>query len=461
MRFETAALLCASSLLSACPGGVLTLDTGIDDEAYCHGELAVSLHDRIATVLVVEWSQRVPSEATAVEFRFDGGDWQSSPPAALPIGPASEVVLGVPQDTEVEVRLANHPTGATCDDRPGVTARTGLLPGRLPEPTVIEWDPALASPEGYLLYSMDVNARNYYDGPYYTVIVDRAGHIVWYRPSGWGRTTMYPRVGKNGGYILLDESTAYTWTGESGDLFRLTLDLAHEDSMPIPGFAYSFDELPDGTILRDQIDYLQWEYRIVEQAFGEPEDLVWRCNRWQPGLSSSCYSNTVNWVQSTDTILWSMVMLNTVLEIDRTTGEVVHQWGDYDGSSAISPPEAGFDFQHYPSYTPDGTLLVSVHGHGDHGPEQRAREYAITESGQLEQVWSYGQGVDEYAMYSGEAYRLTNGNTLIGYGTGGALREVTADGQVAWDLDWGQPLLVGHATLVEDLYALNTGPAGR
>ena len=150
----------------------------------------------------------------------------------------------------------------------------------------------------------------------------------------------------------------------------------------------------------------------------------------------------------------------TVLEVDLQDGAIVRQWGALEGSWSFDPPEAGFDWQHYPNFTDSGSLLVSTHVPGEEG-QQRAREYNLHgKSETLVEIWSYGEGMSDYAEYAGEAIRLDNGNTLINYGSGGVLREVTAGAEVSWELIWPESLLLGHNTLLDDLYALNEGPQG-
>ena len=101
-------------------------------------------------------------------------------------------------------------------------------------------------------------------------------------------------------------------------------------------------------------------------------------------------------------------------------------------------------------------MLVSTHVPGFQG-QQRAREYTLDEENQtLVEIWSYGDEVPHYAIYAGEALRLDNGNTLINYGSEGALREVTHELRTAWQVDWDSDYLLGHMTLIDDLYALTS-----
>jgi hypothetical protein len=91
-------------------------------------------------------------------------------------------------------------------------------------------------------------------------------------------------------------------------------------------------------------------------------------------------------------------------------------------------------------------------------------EFAIDRDNEtLTEVWRYTEGT-EWARSRGMAIRLENGNTLANYGTGGVIREITADKQTAFevkfDIEGGNDFynkLVGHNVLVADLYDLNGG----
>ena len=78
----------------------------------------------------------------------------------------------------------------------------------------------------------------------------------------------------------------------------------------------------------------------------------------------------------------------------------------------------------------------------------------------LTRIWSY-TSTDRWATQVGEAVRLPNGNTVQGYGQDGAVREVTSDGTIAWEVSWPEDdqgyRVVGHSSMIPDLYALNQG----
>ena len=73
----------------------------------------------------------------------------------------------------------------------------------------------------------------------------------------------------------------------------------------------------------------------------------------------------------------------------------------------------------------------------------------------LEEIWTY-DGSGYYAEYAGEAKRLASGHTLQGFGTDGAIHEINEDADMIWGVEWRNKLL-GTATFIEDIYALNEG----
>jgi hypothetical protein len=85
----------------------------------------------------------------------------------------------------------------------------------------------------------------------------------------------------------------------------------------------------------------------------------------------------------------------------------------------------------------------------------------------LVRTWIYGDSTSdgpEWTASRGMALRLSNGNTLVNYGTGGVIREVTTDKKtvfyVKFDLTSSNDYfnkLVGHNFFIDDLYSLNGG----
>ncbi len=420
--------------------------------------ISAELHEDVGTMVLVRWTQDADADAVWLDFDIGDGDWLSSPPTARSAGEHQEWILGAPADRVLSFRIQAESEEALSASV-AQTVATDPLPEKLQEPELVTWLSAETSPEGWVLGSVDPDGGIAYSGPYWLFIADRQGRIVWYRElSFW--MSMFPRVARAGNHILHDQYTILDADGDSGLIWRMTLDGQYSEEIEAPGLGWCWDETDDGSLLYDQNKGVD-TVTIQEISPDGERSTVWDCGAWMAPYDkdeTNCYTNTVNWVPESDSILWSTYWGDYVVEVDRGTGEVLWHAGSLDEGLAFEPEEAAFDLQHYPNYTPDGTLLVSTHVPGQKG-EQRAREFVVDEAGQvLSQVWSYGEGEEGYAQYSGEAVRLANGNTLLNYGTGGEIREVDLQGEILWSLQWGDGKTLGHTQLVEDLYALNRGP---
>lgn len=404
-------------------------------------------------MLRVTWSQEGDTDAVWVEFAVEGEPWRTSPQMPGTVGVHEEILLGLPAASPVKVRVAAL-DGEELLRTASQSAATLGLPADLENAEFRAWEPTLATTEEWLLGSVDVGDQ-WYRGPFYVFLLDRSGRIVWYREVPDSRCTMFPRVLKDGSGIAWEANTIYTYRDLKPTFTRATLDLSREEITEISDFNFTWDETEDGTLL--------YSYAIGWDTFGiralhpdGTEETPWTCSPWMEPFDPEhwwCMANAIHYVVSTNTALYSMFESGTVVEVDLTTGDVLRQWGNLEGSWAVDPSESLFEWQHYPTFTPEGTLLLSTHVPGQPG-EQRAREYALDDaSSTLREVWSYGEGQAPYANYAGEAVRLANGNTLLNYGSEGTIREIGPDGQVAWEVAFPGHL-VGHQTLVADLYAL-------
>jgi hypothetical protein len=196
---------------------------------------------------------------------------------------------------------------------------------------------------------------------------------------------------------------------------------------------------------------------------------IWSCPTAFGWSGNQCYSNTVNWNESTNTIMTSFPEENTVAEIHRQTGMLVATYGERAGSYTFSPTYT-FEFQHFPNLSADGTLMVSSHepGHNDTymatAGDHQFQEWTINRTNStLVQRWMYNAG-PEWAMWKGMAIKLPNGNVLGNYGSGGVIREITQDKTTVFHVKFDAPITddnynnyVGNNFFVDDLYALNGG----
>jgi len=461
----------ASAGSSGAAGGTSMGGAGCGD-SFVTG-IDVQVHEDVNTLLVVTWTQSVAADQTWLEFEFEPNNPLRSPAKPGTMGAHSEVALGTPGDTEVTIRIVSRMGSVDCSTTP-FTGTTDPVPSGMPVPTILSYDPTLASPERYLFGAVEDSdggsTQNYYLSTFWLYIMDRQGRIVWYYADPTTlATSSFQRIARDGKYIWI-EKRCFGCGGFSESVLKMTLDHSYSEEIPVDGLADCIDVTDDGALLFDRNDQL-WEMNAAGTF-----RMIWDCADHFGG-NFQCYTNTINWSEADDTVLMSYPEENTVIQVSREDGTVVGQYGDAPGSYEFAapltmPPAAwGFGFQHFPNISIDGTLMVSSHmpGYTDFNTTPTPNQHAFLEftidraNERLIEKWRYTEGT-EWPRAKGMALRLANGNTLGNYGTGGVIREVTMDKQTAFHVKWDAPggndaynKMVGNNVLIDDLYALNGG----
>jgi hypothetical protein len=408
----------------------------------------LSVHREVATVVTAAWTQPDAAERAWITWAVDGED-RNTPERSRDAGPQTEVLLGTPASTAISPVLHWVSGGDEFQSELGEIT-TGPLPDALVAPSLVARDPAGHRPEPWLLTSVDAGPFNFF-GPFYAVILDADGRVVWYRETEEGRMSW--QVEAHDGYLTIDASNTYR--GDAAGIVRTTLDRAPEEEIPLPGFAQAYTSLPDGTILFQESEgpYAFW---LSRQDPDGTRQRLWDCNAWMAAWRDdywACAANTITSHPDRGTALYSMFISNTVVELDLTSGALLREFGEFPGGFTFDPPDTTFNHQHLPTFTPAGTLMTQTDSPA--GDTQWAREYEVDDaSGALREIWSV-QGA-HFAEYAGQAQPLPSGNVLWQHGTAGWVEELTRAGDVVWAVDWAGHL-TGNATPVADLYALTGG----
>lgn len=414
---------------------------------------ALNVDADIVTIVRVTWP--ADDSVGVVEYRFETEAWRVAPTVA----PGEAVLLGLPSETEVEVRRVS------TEGDPGDTAivTTGELPEDLPLPTVVLYDEQLALDAEFAMISVSAG-RMTLSPPYWVEIFDREGRVVWYKEVADDMFTLNPNVSLDGTHIWYEAEDILGFGSATQYVSRRTLDGRWSQTIEAAGMGQAVTEGPEGSFFFE----LRRRGGVSLERLDADGTMtsLWDCGEHVDetfGLSfDQCYMNALSWSPERNSVLTSMFESNTTFEIDLATNAPVRQMGQLtEGGYTFSPPESVFDYQHQPTFLPNGNLLASTHIIGEPGT-QVAAEYVVDDDARtLTRVWSY-VSTDRWATQAGEATRLPNGNTLQGYGQDGAAREVTSEGatawEVAWNLDHNGYRLVGHLSFIEDLYALNVGP---
>ncbi len=439
-----------SLALLACDGG---------DDSASQGEAPVasiraSLHEPIDSLILLEWEQLGPA-STWVEFSADGETWLQSPARELEAGSQEQLLLGVPYDSQASYRLVCDQGEGPLESALGSIA-TGQQPEGVPTLQVLSsrreaWDPEL----DYVLASIDVQNEAGVSVGTYSFIFDRGGRVVWAWETPALRATIHPRVASDGASFLIDYGSYWAIFdgGAASQVARITIDGTELARYDTPGMHHPFTDMADGSIVWTATDDDDMDTLMRLNPEGETET-IWGCNKLHEelGIQTYCASNTVAWNEPDDSFLVSFYSTNTVVQVDRAGGEPIRWFGQLPGGWSFDPEDSTFWWQHGVHFTEAGTLLVSAK-ETSMGTETVVREYELDQESQsLVQIWTFGDGQGVYGAEMGEAHRLSGGNTLHNYGSGARVREITAGGEVVWDLDFSSGTYLGRTTPIADLY---------
>ena len=444
------------TLLLACTGDLAPVSPihADDDETGLFGQdgdIYWQTSEAVGSIIVVTWEQH-SAATTWVEFEFDG-EQRSSPQRETAAGTASELLLGVPYGSTVTFRiLAQLGSEITASDP--IEAQNAALPKDVGQPELLILDAEAVDPDHpYVFGGITPFGNSFYDD-WWTVIYDRQGRVVWAMEAPRGYAAMHPRVSHHGDAFYLDRNGFWgsLSTGEEGYVERMTIDGSSE-VIEMPYLRHAFTDLPDGSLVWGAINDGTNETLAKRDPDGTISTL-WVCRDYMNAndLGGGCASNTVTWVEETDTFLYSIFTTEIIVEVDHATGSATRHFGHIGSEYTFEPADSVFWYQHNPHFTATGTLLLSTEtSQGEH--ETVVREYVIDEESKtLSEVWSFGIGDGLWSRNMGEAHRLPNGNTQHNYGETARLREATPAGTVVWDVDWGSPRVIGRTTPIGDLY---------
>ncbi len=435
-------------------------DTGEDVTDPCEGlevsGLSARVHEDYGTLVVVSWHQDAVA-TVSVEYSFDEGTWNSTPPVADASGAQEQLLLGVPYDTEVTWRVVNDcgDNGVFTSDE--TTISTGVRPAGLPIPLAVSGDSSRWDADIDYVFT-NLQGR-------WSVLVDRLGRVVWARETPQTALTLYPRLSYGGDALLIDQGTFWTSfdDGAASQVLRTNIDGSVEVFYDTPGLFIGFTDLPDGTIAwpatGDSTAAINDDTLETLTPAGE-QVRIWSCREFMMDMRDGgtrgdyCAANTLSWSEERDSFLWTSFAPEGIIEIDRATGQAVRYFGHLAGAWGFGPSSREFWLPHGSYFTDEGTLLLSS-DLSAFGEETIVIEYELDEASEtLVEIWSFGEGEGLYGGERGEAQRLPGGNTLqnIG-GLECTLREVTPEGDVVWEVDWEAGGL-GGSSPVADIYAL-------
>ncbi len=175
-----------------------------------------------------------------------------------------------------------------------------------------------------------------------------------------------------------------------------------------------------------------------------PEEMSW--SSAARAVVSQFHLNTIN--MDVDGNLFLATPL-WVKKISRQTGEIMwHLGGDENEFTfiGVDPEEAVDHFGGHAFHRLDnGNVLIYDNGNREGTSASQVHEYALDEENKTaEHIWTYVSDPPVYGWHRGNAQRLPNGNTFIGWGgdgsdVGPACTEVTPAGEKVFELFFDDP----------------------
>jgi len=136
-------------------------------------------------------------------------------------------------------------------------------------------------------------------------------------------------------------------------------------------------------------------------------------------------------------ILISSRHTEEITKISRMTGKIIWRFGGKNNQITVTNDTIAFSYQHDIRRLPNKN--ITIFDNGNYHPIEiptRVLEYNINETGKTaELVWSYSRP-STFSIAMGNAQRLNNGNTFIGWGNAGspALTEINNAGDIVFEL---------------------------
>ncbi len=367
-------------------------------------------------------------------------------------------LLGLPESTEVRVQacpVGREDSESACEE---TTVETGPVPGKVAPFELVSGE-AEDGP-GFVLTSVITGD----EGESSVQILDGLGRPTFALEPEWGFSPT-ARFDVNGlDLLLLITSKDHV---EDAVIRRQPLDGGASADIPAPYAHHDFVQHEDGTLawIAAELQVVDGEDvvgdQIVERAPDGTERVVWSAFDWleverNAGWDLEQYPFGVDWTHgnglSYDPVegayTLSLYYHRAIVKVDGSTGEMLWMLGG-ESSDFVLEDEAVFGPQHAPGLTEDGRVTVF-----DNGGSSGSRLLALDldeGAGTASTAWIFQPDDGRRNLLLGDNNPQPDGSILATWGEHGEVSRVV-DGEIVWELDCGQPGVVGQISARESLY---------
>jgi hypothetical protein len=449
--------LCWLWLAMGCQGG-----PGAVEVTDCEVTFAPSVHN----VLTASWSSSRPG-ASWVEYDLDGAT-QATPVVDDGTTSHSANLLGLRPLTEVAWTLFTEDADGqgSCS---GVSQTENVLPQTIGL-EIEHYDAALSGPEPFVYGT--AFGRSPRSSVFVVSKID--GSFRWHLQGDEGAQVVFAQFAADAsGRQVLANGVTYNQfdIDHSEDIGAihvaspvgervadLTTPLAH----------HSYTQMPDGTITYLSLDFRNWTepggnvfpvagdtiheigvdgvdrqiFNVFDHEAIAP-NVHWGQSLY-PGYLDWSHADGIRWNAALEAYVVPFAHLEQVWLIGRDGVPKLRV-----GRDTSVPVEDGVHWAlpHDASILDDGSLLVFLVN--ENLPGSGCHQFTIG-TDRLTEVWSYEARV--VGRFLGKCTRLPGGNTLVGFGSGGQIHEVTPSGEVAWVAQVTDVAGLGAVGMFSDLY---------
>lgn len=232
-----------------------------------------------------------------------------------------------------------------------------------------------------------------------------------------------------------------------------TLPHTHHDLTPDPAggwyvLAYDerdvetdeHDEHDDvTTVIGDQLLHVSPDGSEVKTVWTSWDEFPYTGQSMSDGqVAEYPHTNSVTVDRSTGNVLLSLYLADALAMVDPETGLTVWTMGERDSDWTFPEGEA-FAHQHSPQLLDDGLrLAIFDNGAGDPADPAEAALYDLDwDTFTATRAWSYDQGGVHTSITTGSAIPVGDaGSVLVAWGSDAALTQVSAAGEVEWQVEW-------------------------
>jgi hypothetical protein len=384
---------------------------------------------KIGSVGIVTFTTTASSPTAAqIDFGLDTS-YGLTAPVSLTASMYRTLLLGMKPGKTYHYRVSVTNASGTCVGGDN-TIMTGQAPnGVAPMGLTTTTNNASALYKGFIVTGSYVKTGG---APAY--ILDSDGTMVWWYNDG--SDACGPRMSYDAQYMWIASADV----GSPDHTHRVTMDGLEDTDFTtaFAGHSHQITPLPDGSIAFYATGSNGCDDIKIFPANGTPTTAATTLVNSQKahGGSGMCHVNNIEYSPTDDALIFSDLDNSCLTKVDRKTGSTIWVFNGGSPSGVMSTftgdsykgGEHGFHIISFMNNVTD--ILIFNNNSGGTGGSQ-AIEFTLDQGTKMsKKIWSYQPSPALNVGVLGDVERLPNGNTIVDFGTGNAIHEVTSSGTV-------------------------------